>query len=201
MSRKYTTLSMLTTSLILMIISACETGNAILDTNSVNQFLASDMPNAAGMWWQYEISNGVYPQGSGVQLKRKILPSSAQATLMEETYLQADTLVLEIDTAYVRLNNASFAVNVDGQWKELLRFPAYAGLSWNTDDGDLLTVESTRESVSLPVGDFFNCVKVTSRDEHLAYYYTYGLGLILVNDITTPIDFRFRLNASSEIPQ
>ena len=185
--------------LLMIIITGCgENNSSILEDNSVNLFLASDIPNNVGTWWIYEYKMNDLFTGKNVELKREILQPISNDYPYKETYLEQDSLVLATDTSYFRLTNEAFSLNVDGQWKDLLRFPAKNGLNWLTYDGDELIVESTTETVSLPIGNFYNCIKVTSTIDNISFYYAYGLGLLLIENIDNPVEEYIRLKSSSE---
>ena len=181
----------------MILLSGCRNSSSIVDPQSVNQFLWTDIPSSAGSWWEYEVSS----TDPDLTVIFEIVDTISDTVLRKETYLESDTVIVDTDTSFIKINSNSFAVRVDGQWKELLRFPVSSGMRWDTFDGDQLTVESTRESVSLPIGMFHNCVKVISSLNRKAYYYAFGLGLILETHSENKNLIYKRLKASSEYPK
>ena len=169
-----------------------------MNPESTNSFTAQDIPNAPGTWWEFECGPQVSYYQDGLELHREVYKQEADALSMQETFTVHDTIIVVKDTCYYKLTKDAFSFKVDGQWKELLRFPVNESLNWTTFDGDRLVVESTMESVTLPIGNFNNCIKVVSQKDYKAYYYAYGLGMILVEDLKNPGSYLLRLSASSQ---
>jgi hypothetical protein len=155
------------------------------------------MPNSPGIWWTYEYHD--QDKDMDLILNREILENQSDISVVKNIYINQDSTVLDIDTIYYKITADKFSIKQTGLWKEYLLFPATRDLSWETDDGDLLTVISTTESVKLTSGEFFNCIKVVSQKENRAYYYGNGIGLLIIENLDETKYKYLKLISFSEI--
>ncbi len=95
--------------------AGCQEKAAIIDANQVNSFSAQDIPDAQGIWWEYECGTPVSLYQDGMELHREVYSAQAGNLSMEETFTVHDSIIVTSDTSLYQLTDDAFCVNVGGR--------------------------------------------------------------------------------------